>query len=128
MPNGATGQVSNIGHLPTVIRSPACDIHITPGIDVTSLISAVKFAKAGYVIVFDRDEVNIYDQRNTVITISWAAILREWREPSTNDQWRIPLVSVIRNNNVNTMLVKHPSSKYLPKRPYHMKPSTTFTS
>jgi hypothetical protein len=38
MPNGATKQASNIGHLPTVVRSPARDIHIIPGINKTSLI------------------------------------------------------------------------------------------
>jgi hypothetical protein len=70
MPNGATKQASNISHLPTVIRSPARDIHITPGINKTSLISTVKFAEAGYITVFDRNKVNIYDQRNTVITVS----------------------------------------------------------
>jgi hypothetical protein len=117
MPNGATKQASNIGHLPTAIRSPACDIHISPGIDKTSLISTVKFAKAGYVTVFDRDEVNIYDQRNTVITISRAAILRGWRKPSTNNLWCTPLVPVVHNNNIDTMLVKHPPSKYLPESP-----------
>jgi hypothetical protein len=78
-PNGATEQVSNIGHLPTVVRGPARDIHITPGIDETSLISTVKFAEVGYVTVFNRNEVNIYDQRDTVITISRAAILCVWR-------------------------------------------------
>jgi hypothetical protein len=61
MPNGATEQVSNIRHLPAVVRSPARVIHITPGINETSLISTIKFAKAGYVTVFDHDEVHIYD-------------------------------------------------------------------
>ncbi len=80
-------------------------------------ISTVKFTKAGYVTVFDHDEVNIYDQCNIVITVSWAVILCGWRKPGTNALWHIPLVPVICNNNVDTVLVKCPPSKYLPKRP-----------
>ncbi len=68
-----------------VVRSPARDIHITPGINETSLISTVKFAEAGHVTVFDHDKVNFYDQHDTVITVSRAAILRGWDEPGTND-------------------------------------------
>jgi hypothetical protein len=117
MPDGATEQASNVDHLPTVVRSPAHDIHIIPGINETLLISTVKFAKAGYVTVFDCNEVNINDQRNTVITVSRAAILCGWRKPGTNDLWCIPLIPVVCNNNVDTVLVKHPPSKDLPKRP-----------
>mgnify|MGYP007103423372 CR=1 FL=1 len=92
-----------ICHLATAVRSPARDIHITPGVDETSLISTVKFAEAGYVTIFDRDEVNVYDERDTVITVSRSAILRGWREPGTNDLWRIPLVPVVRNDNIDTI-------------------------
>jgi hypothetical protein len=117
MPNGALESVLDIGHLATAVRSPARDIHITSGVDETSLISTVKFAEAEHVTIFDRDEVNIYDQRNTIITVSRSAILRGWREPGTNDLWRIPLVPVVRNNNTDTLLVKRPPSEYLPNRP-----------
>jgi hypothetical protein len=116
MPNGTTKHTSKIGHLATPVCSPAHDIHITPGIMETSLISTVKFAEAGYVTIFDQDQVNIYDQHNTIITVLQAAILRSWREPGTNDLWRIPLVPVISNQNTNTVIVAHPPSKYLPKR------------
>ncbi len=106
MPNGALESALNIGHLTTAVRSPARDIHIIPGIDETSLISTVMFAEAGYVTIFDRDEVNIYDQCDTVITVSRSTILRGWREPGTNDLWRIPLVPVVCNNNTDTIIVK----------------------
>jgi hypothetical protein len=117
MPNRALESALDIGHLATAVRSPARDIHITPGIDETSLISTVKFAEAGYVTIFDRDKVNIYDQRDTVITVSQSAILRGWREQGTNDLWRIPLIPVVRNNNTDTIIVKRPPSEYLPNRP-----------
>jgi hypothetical protein len=50
--------------------SLAGDIHITPGVNETLLISTIKFAEAGYVTIFDRNEVNIYNQHDTVITVS----------------------------------------------------------
>ena len=115
MPNGALESALDIGHLATAVRSPASDIHITPGISETSLISTVKFAEAGYVTIFDRDEVNIYDQRDTVITVSRSAILRGWS--GTNDLWRNPLAPVVHNNNTDTIIVKRPPSKYLPNCP-----------
>jgi hypothetical protein len=40
-----------------------------------------------------------------------------WREPGTNNLWRIPLVPVVRNNNTDTIIVKRPSSEYFPNRP-----------
>ncbi len=61
--------------------------------------------------------MNIYDQRDTVITVSWATILRGWCKPITNDLWHIPLIPIVRNNNIDTVLVKRPPSKYLPDRP-----------
>jgi hypothetical protein len=85
MPNGGLESALDI-------RSPARDIHITPGINKISLISTVKFAKAGYITIFDRDEVNIYDQCDSVITVSRSAILRGWHGPGTNNLWRIPLI------------------------------------
>jgi hypothetical protein len=48
--------------------------------------------------------------------VSRAAIIRGWREPGTNDLFRIPLVPVVCNNNTETILVKQPPSEYLPAR------------
>jgi hypothetical protein len=59
-------------------------------------------------------QVNIYDQHHTVIVVSRAAIIQEWREPGTNELFRIPLVPVVHNNNTKTILVKRPPSEYLP--------------
>ena len=70
MPNGATESATNIGHLAMAIQSPVHDIHITPRVNETSLISTVTFAKASYVMIFDHDEVNIYNQCDTSITMS----------------------------------------------------------
>jgi hypothetical protein len=48
MPNGSIERSSKIGHLATAVLAPARNVHITPVIDKTSLISTVKFAKANY--------------------------------------------------------------------------------
>jgi len=63
--------VSELAH---DIRQPAKDIHIVPSIQSNSLLSTAKFAKAGYITVFDNKEVNIYDTHNTTFKVSRAAI------------------------------------------------------
>jgi hypothetical protein len=117
LPNGATEEAREIGELATIVRAPARDVHITPCITETSLLSTAKFSDAGYTTIFDGDQVNIYDQHNTVITVSHAAILRGWQEPGKSELFRIPLVPVICNNNTETILVKRPPSEYLLARP-----------
>jgi hypothetical protein len=117
LPNGATEEAREIGELATNVRALARDVHITPGITATSLISTSKFSDAGYTTIFEGDQVNIYDQHDTIITVSRAAILRGWREPEKSELFRIPLVPVARNNNTETILVKRPPREYLPARP-----------
>ena len=45
----------------------------------TTLVSAAKLAEAGYVSIFDNDEVNLYDTYNTVITVSRNEVLRGYK-------------------------------------------------
>ena len=82
-----------------------------------SLMSTAKFANAGCTTIFDGDQVNIYDQHDTVIMVSCAAIIWGWREPGTNELFWIPLVPVVCNNNTKTILVKQPPNEYLLARP-----------
>jgi len=104
--NGATEEAKEIGKLATNVRAPARDVHITPGITETSLMSTAKFADEGYTTIFDGNQVNIYDQHNTIITVSRAAIIRGWRELGTSELFWIPLVPIVCNNNTKTFLVK----------------------
>ena len=39
-----------------------------------------KYADAGYVTFFDKDEVNIYDMNNTTVTVWRGAVLTGWQE------------------------------------------------
>jgi len=57
------------------VRQPAKEVHIVPSIETHSLLSTAKFAKAGYITVFDNEEVNIYDVQNTTLIVSRGAIL-----------------------------------------------------
>ncbi len=65
--NGATEEAREIGELATNVRAPARDVHITPGITETSLMSTAKFSDAGYTTIFD-------SEHDTVIMVSCAAI------------------------------------------------------
>jgi hypothetical protein len=117
LPNGATEEAREISELATTVRAPARDVHITPSITKMSLMSTAKFSDAGYTTIFDGDHINIYDQHDTVITVSCAAITWGWQEPGTNELFRIPLFPVVRNNNTKMILVKRPPSEYLPIQP-----------
>jgi hypothetical protein len=67
------------------VRQPAKDVHIIPSIESNSLLSTAKFSEAGYITVFDNEEVNItvldneevniYDAYNTKLIVSRGAIL-----------------------------------------------------
>jgi hypothetical protein len=96
------------------VQAPAPNVHITPGIAESSLIGTAKFAEARYMTIFTGNQVNIYDQHDTVFTVLQAAIICGWCEPGL---YRIPLVPVICNNNTDTVLAKQPPSKFLPARP-----------
>jgi len=57
------------------VRQPAKDVHIIPSIESNSLLSTAKFSEAGYITVFDNEEVNIYDAHDTKLIVSRGAIL-----------------------------------------------------
>ena len=71
-------------------------------------MSTAKFVDAGYAWIFDNDEVQVFDKKNTKITTSRAAVMKGWRVPGENLR-RVP--NVKENNqtnfdNSNTVLVK----------------------
>ncbi len=66
------------------VRQPAKDVHIVPSIQSNSLLSTAKFAKAGYITVFDNKEVNIYDVHDTTSKVLRAAILQGWFDKTAN--------------------------------------------
>ena len=52
------------------VRQPAKEFHIVPSIETHSLLSTAKFVKAGYITVFDKEVVNIYDMQDTTFKVS----------------------------------------------------------
>ena len=67
-----------------------------------NLLSANRFAKAKYITIFDKEEVNIYDATKTEIKTTRGAVLRGWRLPEEG-LWRIPLEDNMNaESNLNT--------------------------
>ena len=82
-PTGHKAPASEIRLLDHDLRSPATELHMMPGLTETTLVSAAKLAEAGYVSIFDNDEVNVYDTYNTVITVSRSEVLRGYKCPQS---------------------------------------------
>ena len=121
LPSGQAVTASEVAEYPFKVRHPASEVHITPGVTSNSLMSTNQFAQAGYITVFDKEEVNIYDANDVKITVTRGAILRGWRCEETGF-WRIPVCPTIRSHNVTnlntqTILVKESPSELLPRRP-----------
>jgi hypothetical protein len=75
LPDGTQTVADTISELPWNIRQPAKDIHIVPSIAKNSLLSIPETTDAGYITVFDNEEVNIYDARDTKVLVTRQAIL-----------------------------------------------------
>jgi len=73
-----------------------------------TLLSGSKFADAGYTAVYDQKEVNFYESHK--IKITEEAVLKGYRCP-TSTLWRVPLVPIIENVNVDTILLDSPCSQ-----------------
>ena len=75
LPNGTRTAAATVSKLMPNVRQLAKEVHIVPSIETHSLLCTAKFAEAGYVTVFDNEEVNIYDAQNTTLIVLRGAIL-----------------------------------------------------
>jgi hypothetical protein len=107
VPNGAIAPATTRNKLPHNVREPARSVNIVPALVKNSLLSTNKFAKAGYTVIYDKDEVNFYDARTTKITVSEEAILTGWQYPHQK-MWCVPLVPIVTNLNMDMLLLDHP--------------------
>ncbi len=110
LPNGTVTPATTINKLLHNVRLPTRNVNIVPSLVENSLLSTSKFADAGYTAIYDKNEVNLYDAKTSKITVSAEAVIKGWRCPRTN-LWRIPLVPIVTNLNMDTLILDHPSSQ-----------------
>ena len=107
---GGLAPATDVKELPYQVRGEAKEIHITPGIK-NHLISTSKFATENYIHVFDKEQVNVYDANDVIITTTRGAVLRGWRVPEQG-LWRFPLVKnaqkICNLNTEKAFLSQHP--------------------
>jgi len=115
LPDGTRTAAATMSELAHNVRQPAKEVHIVPSIETHSLLCTAKFAEVGYITVFDKEEVNIYDAQNTTLQVSKGAILQGWFGKTANP-WRIPLIPIALNNNTDTVLVNKQPTEFLPGR------------
>ena len=70
---GDQAKATTINKLHHKLREPARSVHIVPQVQ-TSLLSTSKVVDADYIAVYDKHEVNFYDAKTTVITVSEEAV------------------------------------------------------
>ena len=108
MPNGTKVAAGKKYILKNGLRQPANTADSIPTLK-TTLVSNSKLADAGYTSVFDKDEVNVYDNNTTEIKITGAAAMTGFRDKTTG-LWRVPLKSNPTNLNTDTRLLSRQES------------------
>ncbi len=106
LPDGTIAPATTRNKLLHNVREPACRVNIVPALVENSLLSTNKFAKAGYTVIYDKDEVNFYNARTTKITVLEEAILIGWQCPHQK-MWRVPLIPIVTNLNTDLLLLDH---------------------
>ena len=67
LPTGGKAPATTVAKLHLNIRTPANIVDIIPTLE-TTLISGSKFSDAGYISVYDKNEVNFYEKSAVTIT------------------------------------------------------------
>jgi hypothetical protein len=104
LPTGGTAHATHLSQLLLDVRAPANQVDLVPDLTHT-LLSGSKFAEAGYIAVYDKDEVNFYDSDKIHITAT--SILQGYRCPRTG-LWWVPLRQITRNVNDDTLILDSP--------------------
>ena len=115
---GNQAKATTINKLHHKLREPARSVHIVPQVQ-TSLLSTSKVVDADYIAVYDKHEVNFYDSKTTVITVSEEAVIKGWRCPNAG-LWRVPLIEKPINLNTDTLLLNHPTKFQSKNQLYHV--------
>jgi hypothetical protein len=103
LPNGQTVAAGEKLDMGNGLRSLADTADFIPTLK-TTLISNSKLADAGYITVFDKDEVNVYNSTTTKIVPTMQAVLTGWRDKITG-LWQFPLKEKVENQATDTKLM-----------------------
>ena len=76
---------------------------------VNILLSTRKFSKEGHVLVYDKEEVNIYNATNTDMDMNFKEILTGHFSKNTG-MCHIPLKEKVENETTNTLVVNWPDT------------------
>ena len=93
---------TNIEKLHHPVQEPARTVDMIPALADQYLISGSKFSDAGYISIYNGEEVIIYDGRTSHILVSETSFLRLWKCPCTK-LWRVPLQTCVTNLNTHTL-------------------------
>jgi hypothetical protein len=104
VPPAAATKIHKLHHK---LREPAPTINIVPSLVGNSLLSTIKLVQAGYNAIYNDSEVNLYDSTTAKISVSEAAVLTGYVCPWTQ-LWHVPLVTTVRDENTDTLLLDHP--------------------
>ena len=86
---GGTIAAANKKKLTFKVQEGSKDVHMIPGIH-NNLFSTNQFAKAKYITIFDKEEVNIYNATNIETNTTKGDVLGGCCLPEEG-LWRIPL-------------------------------------
>ena len=88
---GHKAKATEKGRMAHKLREPARTHDMVPDITLDPLASTSKMCDADYFLVFDAEEVRIYNARTTKIVASKPPVLKGWRD-KISTLWRIPRV------------------------------------
>jgi hypothetical protein len=103
MPTGEKVRAGERRRLKNGLRHPANTADTIPGLK-TPLVSAGKTVDANYIMVYDKDEVNIYDAETTQVNTTEEAVMTGWQDRETG-LWRLPLTANVTNPTTDTQLL-----------------------
>ena len=90
IPNGDRMAATKKAKLKLPVQEPAKTVHILSELEHNTLLSASKFADAGYISILTPTHLYIIDGNEIIRKLKKAAVLKGWRDPAS-DLWRVPL-------------------------------------
>ena len=125
LPDGSKKAAQERATLRLPLRDPANQVDIVPGIEQT-LLSGGKMAEAGYIAIYDDEEVNFYN-KTAKIHISEEAVLKGYKCKQTK-LWRVPLQDTIQDEHTDTLILDSPCGLHSLNTLYEVEQTTATTN